>query len=1489
MPDNQDLLNQEGRILNQNKTQQDASSENEVNVIPHSEINAEDNQSLAQRITLTEGAPKIKDGPDKQPSIVEKNLQVDQEGNVISAEPETKAEKQEPKKEPSPGEKNIFGFTVANATEMNEFAKQLGPEDFAPETLLSQLIDKARKVTGHGEPETQHTIFENTVLGISDAAIKTVTGGYSIAKDINELKKDGIFIDPKKTAEFEKWMSENLLGKVGTQIEEESKKSALAQFISIFGQFYGVGKILKVEELATKGFQAFNKARATEQELAAYEKGKQVIDKYVQAAKDNNVIVPNKFLADAYEKVAQLNNLSKAQKFGVVMIGGGIAGALISDYADVSFGLDQDVKNDTQDDAWRRIYNRMTSGIQNAFFSGAFHFGVSEVGKKIAEQGKYLAFSNSQLDRLIDYVSSGFRSRGIQSPELKELTDRAIGQQDVSKNTAKYLTDSIDITLAKIADKSEIREGNPAYQTIMQKLNTLLDPAGNKIVNGKVVFNGFTDKELKDFRNFSNEVGISKQNTEELIGHMNDARNIYKDYVNTLLSNGNIQINALQFNKIISDRINNMIKYDFQIHADKNTSIPMLNYKPIASQLEVAGKILQDYAKKSGVTLTDDELKIQLQDILKNVRLDPITKIPKFKITGFDAMDVDAISVINIADNFKGGSFKPTKFFKTEKDLNSFLKFFGQADPNVKNTIINSMMDLGTLSARDNFYTQLIKKSEELIQNGERSVLYPTRRAAMDPKTGLTIASESATLNPKLPWNKIFPKGNIIDNPNGLNVKSSLDPSVYANPINGMFTSELYKDAIEFNQKLATDFLTKNVIYRNLFLIPKAITQMNKTIFDPFTHTKIFTVNATFALGNGNLFIDPKEMYNMFIQSWDALQPQLVSKFTTPWGSTLAKVGTLGLSYRNDILAQRLYNFLLEKRTVYSSSTAQDLKQLLTDIQNGGGKVLDKIYDRFGSSMKKLVNVGHDSYMAGDDIWKIYNFMAEVYKRENAYTKAIANGIIKATEKPSTLDIWNKSAQIVGDIFPNYNQVGTNIKNLRRLPFGNFPSFHAEVVRAGGNTIWEGLQEMKDPALRELGLNRLFSFGLTTAAVIPIIQGIVHGLYGITNRMVAAANSFLPDWSKNSQIVMWKDKNDQFVYIDAQGNFVYDAFSGPAASAIAGADNAKSLDPKTPLIKGMIQGLGSHMYKLMGPYFSEALYVETLQDLFSRNGVDKDGHRIWNPSSPLGDKITKGAMYIANKIGPLGVNRLERIYDSITNTPGPRGQKYELPYELGSFVGNRAIPLNIEEQFPYKITDFKNKIRQSNSLFAGESLKGGQIDPDEIVQNFIKANAARHEALKEMSQTVEDAKVLNFPIAKIAQIMQERGETNAFKYMLANRFIPMDITVAQQKKFVKQYQKLQSEFDDQNYQMPFNYDAIMMINQAKAKMYTVPLNGNFYDYIKPEDYRINKTVGNNVENNKQSFNIPPVNTPNVSPQIVTPNPQQTVATQNEFQRAFPQG
>ena len=90
------------------------------------------------------------------------------------------------------------------------------------------------------------------------------------------------------------------------------------------------------------------------------------------------------------------------------------------------------------------------------------------------------------------------------------------------------------------------------------------------------------------------------------------------------------------------------------------------------------------------------------------------------------------------------------------------------------------MMDLGTLTARDNFYTQLLNKSKELIKNGERSILYPTKLAAENPKTGLAIASEGTSVDSKLPWNRTFPKGNIINK--GLDISSSLVGS--GNPSN---------------------------------------------------------------------------------------------------------------------------------------------------------------------------------------------------------------------------------------------------------------------------------------------------------------------------------------------------------------------------------------------------------------------------------------------------------------------------------------------------------------------------------------------------------------------------------------------------------------------------------------------------------------------------------------------------------------------------------
>ena len=129
----------------------------------------------------------------------------------------------------------------------------------------------------------------------------------------------------------------------------------------------------------------------------------------------------------------------------------------------------------------------------------------------------------------------------------------------------------------------------------------------------------------------------------------------------------------------------------------------------------------------------------------------------------------------------------------------------------------------------------------------------------------------------------------------------------------------------------------------------------------------------------------------------------------------------------------------------------------------------------------------------------------------------------------------------------------------------------------------------------------------------------------------------------------------------------------------------------------------------------------------------------------------------------------------------------------------------------------------------------------------------------------------------------------------ANKFKPLDITTREQQIFKQQAKEINQNFDNVNYTMPYDPTAVRTVNQLKNIMRRIPYGQNFYDYINPQDWRMDKewkpegqpTVP--VTGKQQSFNIAPVNTPNVNPQTVTPNPQQTVASQNEFQRAFPQG
>ena len=521
---------------------------------------------------------------------------------------------------------------------------------------------------------------------------------------------------------------------------------------------------------------------------------------YVDAVKANKLVKPNVALGKAIEKANSLNNVSGKDKFISIAIGAGGFGAgaaLVANSEDIGtllgdvvkdvfgvnspFEIDRFKKEESQDEAARRLYNRIKFGADNALVSIPFAYGAGLV-QQIAKYGKDMAYSNSQLDRWIDkYVTSPLRARGKLSQELFEATKQVEGMETAAKVTAKDLIRNIDAALGRVAKESGISTGNPAFKRIIGRLDELLMSGEDAIRNGKIEFKGFPNKNVSEFETFAKSVGINSKQVDSILTELITTRNEFNVLKNNILNNDNIQIGTLEFNKIMSDRMRTMFNSEYKIISDRSI-IPWLNYKPSNSDIQATKNVLARYAKGNGKVLDADQLDNIMNDIISNVTYNEVTKTPQFIIGEQSVLSDKGTQLINIADNIKGGKFKPTEFIKTPEDLRAFQRLFGQKR-DIRNSIVNVMEDLATLDARNKFYDNVLKLSDDAIKNGERGIVYPTYN--------------DAVVN--------LPNRRIIKNTNGLQIESPLGENVYTNPLNGKFTSKEFADALNFNERTIFD------------------------------------------------------------------------------------------------------------------------------------------------------------------------------------------------------------------------------------------------------------------------------------------------------------------------------------------------------------------------------------------------------------------------------------------------------------------------------------------------------------------------------------------------------------------------------------------------------------------------------------------------------------------------------------------------------------
>jgi hypothetical protein len=643
-----------------------------------------------------------------------------------------------------------------------------------------------------------------------------------------------------------------------------------------------------------------------------------------------------------------------------------------------------------------------------------------------------------------------------------------------------------------------------------------------------------------------------------------------------------------------------------------------------------------------------------------------------------------------------------------------------------------------------------------------------------------------------------------------------------------------------------TDGFAKNVIYQHLFLIPKGLTQISKTILGPFTHARNFITSAQFSLGTGNLFKNPVEMVRNFKQSFNTIQPQLL--------------------YRNTPKDQALYRFLLEEQVVSSSATARDIQGVLDDIGKGGD-VYMRFFGKFGKGIKKLYEKAGDLYVAEDDFFKVYNFLAEFDTYKKSYSNALKKGVIKAM--PDDLTIMKEAANIVKNTVPNYNYVGPFGQNIRRAPIGNFVSFPIEVTRTANGILQQAISEINNPIFRDIGYKRLLGFGTAVATAPAMIVGMLKGMYGITDSIISSVRELaVPSYAEDSTIGVITDKDGNYKYIDISSFLVYDTVQNPIVSIIAGIEREKEFAPDKPLTVGLGKGLESAVARFLRPFVEESIYFNAFNNIFVRNGITNDGKKLWNPDAPKTEKFEKALQYALLEVAPLSAKQFERLYYAATNQPNKRGEKFEVSDELAGFYGLRSVKVDPIKSLNYKINDFKNGLRNTRSLFTSDVLTGGPVDQNKILERFYIANQQRFEQFKNLKRKIQAAETLNATNRDLSVLFDKRQENNNYAALKSNRFIPFEVTETTIDEFRRQEKELREKFDDLGIPAGLSRDTLRKIYKMTNQMYRLRLDDNFNKSILLEDYLSSLPGASGERQVTQVPPLPPQPMPNQ--QVISP-------------------
>ena len=987
------------------------------------------------------------------------------------------------------------------------------------------------------------------------------------------------------------------------------------------------------------------------------------------------------------------------------------------------FGGPTQLNENDANEASKEVMNRMKFGLDSSLMIGLIG-GTGSAIKTAVKRRNDLASDNDALDRFLGKL----RPRGMKPQEFFEMERANIGARAGDVNYAGEVARSLDKHIDAIFPfviNPFNKMGNNGRKEFMKELNdVLLSGKADIGVTGKFDFGDLDPEMVKNLTTKMKKMGAKQSDIDGVFNEFYNIRGGWGHMFSRLGAKMD-KTNLDEFRDLFSKKFSNYLGSTYEIFQNKSI-VPMLNYRPTEEAVNKAMVMFKQSAKEAGEEITDAQARHYVDKIVEGARL------PSSPTSGLYLDVPDFFANRTILDDLGGKNKIGLEAF-TPEAKKVFNEVLGKIEDPMQ-TVLAGTGRLSLIARRNEFYNDIVKRSADDIAAGNKGFFYDTEADAI--------------------------------NALGSNVrKIEIDPSRtieagITNPINGKYAQKAVADAIEESAMVQRDKQWYTQMYDSFILYPKATSQIAKTILSPVTHVRNFVSAGAFAGANGLLpgvTVSPDKMAEAMKDAYRALQTNLPGSRT----------------------ANDAYRDLLRLGVVNSNVRLGDLQRLLKDVQFGETLSAQTGLRGLSKQLSKVKKWTEDMYTAEDDFWKITSYALERGRLKDAYEKVG----IKVTR--AALD--EEAASIVRNNIPNYDMVNEFVKGLRRLPFGNFVSFPAEIMRTTTNILGRALKEINyqhtlddgrvvNP-LAGIGYKRLFGLGATTVAV-P--YGVVEGakaLYDVSGAEMDALRRFVPEWSRNSTLVPIKDKETgELKYIDFSHANAYDTMIRPINTMINSV--GKGID-EGEIMKNVAVGMFDATKETFSPFMSESIWTEAATDIIFRGGRTREGRRLYTEQTPWGEKVSLIAGHIAKTQVPGSVDAFKRLdlalepVDIIQKGKYDKyGRTYELGDELLGLAGMRAVKVDPLRSMKFKIAEYRTGVNNARREFTTPLLRGGPIEPKDIIDRYQIANESLYKVNKNLFDDYYAARVLGKTSESIDKQFADRVSATQLNAIKTGRFKP---------------------------------------------------------------------------------------------------------------------